>query len=117
MPINGWGGGGGGGGEQKSSTDSNICHTYPTMMKLGTVIPCIKKIQNICKSSDTALEFCWHDHFFTVNQQILLYKEIQKKYNSFNFFESLKIVLISMLTILMISGKMATVALPKIKVF
>ena len=24
-----------------------ICHTYPTMMKLGTVIPCLKKIQKI----------------------------------------------------------------------
>ena len=22
-------------------------HTYPTMMKLGTVIPCLKKIQKI----------------------------------------------------------------------
>ena len=24
-----------------------ICHTYPTMMKLGTVIPYLKKIQKI----------------------------------------------------------------------
>ena len=35
-----------------------ICHTYPTMMKLGTVIPYLKKIQNICESRDTLLEFC-----------------------------------------------------------
>ena len=27
-----------------------ICHTYPTMMKLGSVIPCLRKIQKIYKS-------------------------------------------------------------------
>ena len=35
-----------------------ICHTYPTMMKLGTVISYLKKIQEIYKSRDTFLEFC-----------------------------------------------------------
>ena len=35
-----------------------ICHTYPTMMKLGTVIPYPKKIQKIYESCDTPLEFC-----------------------------------------------------------
>ena len=35
-----------------------ICHTYPTMMKLGTVIPYLRKIQKIYKSRDTSLEFC-----------------------------------------------------------
>ena len=54
-----------------------ICHTYPTMMKLGAVIPYPKKMQKIFKSRDTPLEFCWHQDFFTGNQQILLYKEIQ----------------------------------------
>ena len=34
-----------------------ICHTYPTMMKLGTVISYLKKIQEIYKSRDTFLEF------------------------------------------------------------
>ena len=32
-----------------------ICHTYLTMMKLGTVIPYLKKIQKIYKSRDTPL--------------------------------------------------------------
>ena len=54
-----------------------ICHTYPTTMKLGTVIPYPKKIQKIYESRDTPFEFCWHQHFFTENQQILLYQEIQ----------------------------------------
>ena len=39
-----------------------ICHTYPTMMKLGTVIPCIKKTQKTYKSRDINLEFYWHQH-------------------------------------------------------
>ena len=43
-----------------------ICHTYPTMMKLGTVISYIKKIQKIYKSHNT-----------TKNQQLLLKQEIQ----------------------------------------
>ena len=54
-----------------------ICHAYPTMIKLGTFIPYPKKIQKIYESRDTPLEFCWHPHFFTGNQQILLYQEIQ----------------------------------------
>ena len=32
-----------------------ICHTHPTMMKLGTVIPYLKKIQKIYESRDTPL--------------------------------------------------------------
>ena len=34
-----------GGGRGKKAPLSKICHTYPTMMKLGTVIPYLKKIQ------------------------------------------------------------------------
>ena len=49
--------GGGRGGSQKSSLPK-ICHTYPTATKLGTVIPCPKKIQKIFESSDTPLAFC-----------------------------------------------------------
>ena len=37
---------------------SKIRHTYPTMMKLGTVIPYQRKIQKMYKSPDTFLEFC-----------------------------------------------------------
>ena len=32
--------------------------THPTMKKVGTVIPYLKKIQKIHKSRDTPLEFC-----------------------------------------------------------
>ena len=48
--AHGWGG--------KKASLSKICHTYPTMMKLGTVIPYLKKIKQIYESRDTPLEFC-----------------------------------------------------------
>ena len=61
----------------KRPPNRKICHTYPTMMKLGTVIPYLKRIQKIYESCDTSLEFCLHQHFFTMFLQILLYQEIQ----------------------------------------
>ena len=35
-----------------------ICHTYPIVMKLGTVMPYLKSIQKLYESSDTPLELC-----------------------------------------------------------
>ena len=35
-----------------------IRYTYPTMMKLGTIIPYLRKIQKMYKSRATSLEFC-----------------------------------------------------------
>ena len=35
-----------------------ICHTYPTMMKLNTVIPYLKKMQKLYESRDAPIEFC-----------------------------------------------------------
>ena len=49
--AHGWGGG-------KNASLPKICHTYPTVMKLGTVLPYPKKIQKIYESRDTPLEFC-----------------------------------------------------------
>ena len=34
-----------------------ICHPYPTMMKIGTVIRYLKKIQKIYESRDTSPDF------------------------------------------------------------
>ena len=103
---------------------ANICHTYPTTMKLGTVIPHLKKIQKLYESRDTPPEFCWHQHLFIENQQILLYQEIQIQIAFWyiisiflTFLESLKIFLINVVLILMMSAKMATPGLLKIKVF
>ena len=94
------------------------------MIKFGSVIPYLKKILKIYDFRETPLEFCWHQHFFIKNQQILLYQELKIKIafwhiisNSFNFFESLETVLINIVTILMMSAKMATLGLHKRKVF
>ena len=46
----------GGGGEK--ALLPQICHTYPTMIKLGADIPYRKKIQKIYELRDTLLEFC-----------------------------------------------------------
>ena len=49
--ADGWGG-------KKPPPLPKICYTYPTMMKLGTVIPYLKKFQKLYESRDTPLEFC-----------------------------------------------------------
>ena len=46
----------GGGGAKRSLR--KICHTYPTMMNLNTVIPYLKKFQKLYESHDTPLGFC-----------------------------------------------------------
>ena len=68
-----------------------ICHIYPTMMKLGTVIPYLKNIQKIYKSCETPLKSCWHLHFFTGNWHFLLYQEIQMSIAFWYIFDKLLI--------------------------
>ena len=99
------------GEKAKKPSLPKFCHTYPTMMKLGTIIPCLKNTQQY-ESHDTPPEFCWHQHFFTRNQKILKYYKIQIQIlfwhiisNSFNVFLVLKTVLIDMVTILMMAAK------------
>ena len=103
---------------------AKICHTYPTMVKLGTLIPYLKKIQKIYKSCDTPLEFCSHQYFFTRNIKFCYIKKYGYRLYFdtlflilLNFFESLKIFLINMIKILMMSAKVSTLGLFKIKVF
>ena len=67
----------GGGGVGKKAPLPKIHHTFITIMKLGKVIPYLNKIQKVYESRNTPLEFCRHHHFFTGNQQILLYQEIK----------------------------------------
>ena len=40
---------------------SKICHIYPTLIKLGAIVPYLKK----------------NAHFFIENQQLLVYQEMQ----------------------------------------
>ena len=104
-------------GREKRSSVPKICYTYSTMMKLGTVIPYLKKTQKSYESRDTPLEFCQHQHFFIGNQQILLYQKIQiqiEKTDLLTFFEFLKIFFVSMVKSLIMSAKLAASGLLKI---
>ena len=47
------------------------------MMKISAVIPYLKNIKKKYKSRDTPLVFYWHQHFFSENQQVLLFQEMQ----------------------------------------
>ena len=113
------------GGGAKRPPLPNICHTYPTMIKLGTVIPYLKEIQKLYESRDTTPDFCWHQHFFhwkSANFVISRKTDIDCiLVHNFNFFlaflKSLKIFLINLIIILMMSAKMATPGLLKITVF
>ena len=111
-------------GVGKKGSIPKICHTYLAMMKLGTAILYLKKIQKKYESRDAPPQFCWHQHFFTRNQEMLLYQEIQIHIafwciisNSFNFSWVSKDYLIIFDKILMMPGKMATWGLLKITVF
>ena len=57
--------GGGGGGQN---------HTHPTMTKLGTVIPCLRKIQKLYESRTHPWSFDDISVFLQKDQQILLYQ-------------------------------------------
>ena len=54
-------------GGSKRHPAPKICHTYPRIMKLSTIVPCIKKIQKIYRSRDTPHELYWHQDFFNRN--------------------------------------------------
>ena len=52
-------------GRQKAPTHlPKIWPTYPTIMKIDTVTPYLKKIQKIYQSRKSSLDSCWHKHFF-----------------------------------------------------
>ena len=61
----------------KKASLPRICHTYPAMMKLDTVMPYLKGIFVISELSDTPLDLSWHQYFFIANQQVLLYQATQ----------------------------------------
>ena len=63
-------------GRGAKRTPPKICHTsYNDETWHSYTLP--KEDPKIYESRDTPLEFCWHQHFFTRNQQILLHQEIQ----------------------------------------
>ena len=82
-----------------------ICHTYPKMVKLSTVIPYLKKIQKIYESCDT---------LHKTQIKIAFWYIIS---NFFNVSESLTIFLINLYKILMMAAKIAIPSLLKKTIF
>ena len=109
----------------KKTLLSKICHTYPTLMKLSTVIPFVKKIQKNTYITWHAPWFLLILAFFHRKSAIFSISAntgidcilMHKFYRSFKFFESLKVVLVNMIEFLMMSAKLATWGLLKIMVF
>ena len=115
--VHGWGVG------AKRPPLPKICHTYPTMMKLCTVMPYLKNIRKLyhvthpmspANISSFLLEIskfgCIKKHMYRLHfdTKFLILS---------TFLESLKIVLIKKVILLMMSAKMATPDLLKITGF
>ena len=112
------------GGGGKKTLLPKICHTYPAVMNLGAVIPFLKKFQKLYESHETPLVFCWHRHFLPKISKFCYIKKYRYRFHLhtkfiilLTFLESLRDVLINMVTILMVSAKMATPGLFKTKIF
>ena len=48
---------------QKGPSFPKICHTYTTMMKLGTALPYLKKNKKKYEPLETSLEISWYQCF------------------------------------------------------
>ena len=104
-----------------SKVDCSISHTYPAMMKLGTVIPYIKRSKryvnhvthplsstDIRKFSPKISKFCYIKNYM---YRLLFYIKFIKLFWVFKGCLNKKV------TILMMSAKMTTPGLLKIKLF
>ena len=101
-------------------TAPKICHTYSTMIKFGTVIPYLQKIQKYMTQLLISAYICilpWKSAIFVISRNTDTDCTLIVISNSNFFFESLKVVSINMVAILMMSAKLATLGLHKIKVF
>ena len=95
----------------------------PKMMKLGSYTLPKEDLKKYINCVTHILKFCWHQHFFNGNQQILLYQEIEMQIAFWHIISNFLNVpwvckdCFNMVTILMMSAKMATVGLLKMKLF
>ena len=108
----------------KRSSLPKICHTYPTMMKLGSVIPYLKNFQKLYESRDTPLGSADISIVLPEISKFCYIKKYRYRIHLDTYFltlltflESLTIVLINMVKVLMVSAKMTTPGLLKIKIF
>ena len=89
-----------------------ICHTYPTMVKPGTVVPYLKKIQKSfnhltqsTSSADTSA-FHWKLSAFGISRKNDIYWILINSLNSLNFLWVFQDFLINMVAVLMMSAKL-----------
>ena len=102
-----------------------ICHTYPTMMKLCTVILYLKKIQKNIRITwyipwvllTSAFFLRKSENFFISRNTDINCILIRNFYFFVTFLESLNIFLINLVKILMMPAKMITPGHLKIAVF
>ena len=117
MAAHGW-------GDQKGPPSLKSVTHILQWWNLAQLYLTYRRSKRIYESRDTPPKFYWYQHFFTRNQQILLYKKYKYRLHfgtQFLFFltfiESLRIFLIKLVIILMMSAKMATPGLLKITAF
>ena len=94
------------------------------MMRLGTVIPYLKKIEKIYESRDTCHESCWDQQFSPEISKFYYIKKYTYRLHFdikfliiLAFLEPLRIFLVKKVTSLMMPAKMVTPGLLKITVF
>ena len=98
-----------------------ICHTYPTMIKVGKVIPYLKTKSYISHVTHT-LDYTNISIFLLEIRKFCYIKKYRHRFHLdtwfiilLTFLESLRVVLINIATILMMSAKIATPGLLKTK--
>ena len=107
----------GGRGQKGPPSLKSVIH----ILQWWNLIPYLKKIQNLYKSRETPLYFCWR--FLPDIRKFCYIKKYRFRFHLGTYFlallaflESLRIFLINMVTILMMSAKMAAPGLLKINV-
>ena len=121
--AHGWEGGRGG----QNAPLPKICHTYPAIMKLGTAIPYLKKIQKNIRITScntptfllTSAIFYWKSANFAYIKKCRYRLNIDIEFLVLLTYLQiyLRISLIYVVAILMMSAKMVTLDLLKIKVY
>ena len=107
-------------GGAKKAPLPKICHTYPKMMKLGTAIPYLRKIQknmNHVTHPPSSVDIRFFSQEISKFCYIKEYRYRYKIFNSFNFSSVVKDWFNKKVIILKKKKKMATPGLLKITVF
>ena len=61
--------------DAKRSPMAKICHTYPALMELGTVMPYLQNIQKVYESRDTPLNVYQYQLFLSEISKFFYFKK------------------------------------------